>query len=161
MCNHRQARNKKKSDKKLGAESLWSMTVLSLLRALSGPNISFLIRGGVHVCNVRLLELVESGQCSCSSHSSQDIGACALEKGWNALILQNLHRAVHRPRVLDRLSRRHHHATTDSVNRIRRDTRWHCICRQQQNTRYFDGNSSREIMFWAYSRFTFMAQFWS
>ena len=121
--NHRQARNKKKSDKKLGAESLWSMTVLSLLRALSGPNISFLIRGGVHVCNVRLLELVESGQCSCSRHSSQDIGSCALEKGWDALILQNLHRAVHRPRVLDRLSRRHHHATTDSVNRIRRDTR--------------------------------------
>merc|ERR550525_253392 len=84
-----------------------------------------LIRLWVHVGNVRLLELVKTCQCSCSSHSSQDVGSRALEKRGNALILQNLHRAVHGARVLHRLTRGHHHSTTNRVNRIRCDSRGH------------------------------------
>merc|ERR1719192_39049 len=58
------------------------------------PHCFSLVRLRVHIGNIRLLKLIKSGQCTCSSHSSQDIGTSALEKGWHSLILQNLHRTV-------------------------------------------------------------------
>merc|ERR1719295_278964 len=81
---------------------------------------------GIHICNVRLLELIETGQCSCSSHSSQDVCSCALEEGWDSLILQNLHRTVQRSRIFDRLSRGHHHPSTDRTNWVRCQSHGHC-----------------------------------
>merc|ERR1719361_479807 len=87
------------------------------------PVLYSLIGLRVHICNIRLLKLIKSGQCSCSSHSSQDVCSCALEKGWDSFILQNLHRAVQRSRIFDRLSRGHHHPSTDRINGVRRQSR--------------------------------------
>merc|ERR1719229_779689 len=89
------------SDKKLCAKSddfgigaaFREFAVMTALKS-SLPHCFSLVRLRVHIGNIRLLKLIKSGQCTCSSHSSQDIGASALEKGWHSLILQNLHRTV-------------------------------------------------------------------
>ena len=65
--------------------------------------------------DVHGLELVESGQDTGASHSSQDVGSGSLHHGHEALVLQDLDSAVDGSLVLDTTSGGHHHTSPDGV----------------------------------------------
>ena len=80
------------------------------------PLISSLVSGPE--CDVDLLELVEAGQNTSSSYSSQDVGASSLHQGHEALVLDHLTETVDGTIVLDSSSGGHHHAPSDGVDGV-------------------------------------------
>ena len=70
-------------------------------------------------CNVDLLELVEAGQHTSTSNTTENVGTSALEERHDTLVLHDLQTAVNGRFVLDGLAGGHHHATTDRVQGVR------------------------------------------
>jgi hypothetical protein len=68
------------------------------------------------------LELVIDGQHTSTGDTTQDVGASTLEQGLDTLLGDDLLEGIEGRRVLDGLTRGHHHTPTDSVKRVRSDT---------------------------------------
>jgi len=68
--------------------------------------------------DVDLLELVETGQDTSTSDTTEDVGASALHHGHEALVLEDLHTAVDGALVLDGSAGGHHHTTPDGVDGV-------------------------------------------
>ena len=60
--------------------------------------------------DVDALEGVEAGEDAGAGDAAEDVGAGALHHGHEALVLEDLHAAVHRVLVLDGRARGHHHS---------------------------------------------------
>jgi hypothetical protein len=68
--------------------------------------------------DVGLLDDVGTGEHTGASDTAEDVRACALHERHKALVLENLHTAVHTAVVLDGRAGRHHHASSDGVDRV-------------------------------------------
>lgn len=68
------------------------------------------------------LELIVDGQDTGTGNTTEDVGTSTLEQGLDTLLGDNLLESVEGRVVLDGLTRGHHHAPTDSVERVRGDT---------------------------------------
>jgi len=68
------------------------------------------------------LDLVVDGQDTSTGDTTEDVGTSTLEQGLDTLLGDNLAGSVHGGRVLDGLTRGHHHTTTDGVQRVGGDT---------------------------------------
>jgi len=68
------------------------------------------------------LELIVDGEHTSTGNTTEDVGTGTLEEGLNTLVGDDLSEGIERALVLDGLAGSHHHATTDSVERVRGDT---------------------------------------
>lgn len=68
------------------------------------------------------LELIVDGQHTSTGDTTQDVGASTLEQRLNTLLGDNLLEGIEGRLVLDGLTRGHHHAPADSVERVGGDT---------------------------------------
>jgi len=78
--------------------------------------------GANSVGDVDLLELVETGQDTSASNTTEDIGTGALHHGHETLVLEDLHTAIDRALVLDGGTRGHHHTTPNGVDGVGHET---------------------------------------
>lgn len=69
-----------------------------------------------------LLELIVHGEDSGSGDTTEDVGSGTLEERGDTLGLDDLPAAVDHAVVVDLLSRGHHHATTDGIERVGSDS---------------------------------------
>ena len=67
------------------------------------------------ICDVDLLEGIETGQDTGASDSSKDVGSGTLHHGHKALVLHDLNGAVDGALVLDAATGGHHHPPPDGV----------------------------------------------
>lgn len=82
-----------------------------------------LFRRGLGVGVNELLELIVQHKHNGTTRTTDDVRASALEEGTRTFLLEDLLGAVKRGRVQDiGTASLHHHATTDSVERVRDDT---------------------------------------
>ena len=99
------------------------MGVSFLHRRLSGPFLDvddmepasnhFLQAGSPR--DVHGLELVETGEDTSASNTTEDVGTSTLHHAHEALVLHDLHGAVDGALVLDSTTRGHHHPPPDCV----------------------------------------------
>ena len=99
------------------------MGVSFLHRRLSGPFLGvddmepasnhFLQAGSPR--DVHGLELVETGEDTSASNTTEDVGTSTLHHAHEALVLQDLHAAVDGALVLGAATRGHHHPPPDCV----------------------------------------------
>jgi hypothetical protein len=68
------------------------------------------------------LDLVVDGEHTSTGDTTEDVGTSTLEERLNTLSSDDLATGIEGRLVLDSLTRRHHHATTDGVKRVRGDT---------------------------------------
>ncbi len=73
--------------------------------------------------DVPLLESIETGEDTGTGNTTEDVGTSTLEESSTTIVLENLASAVERAGVLGGLADGHHHATTDSVERVGEETR--------------------------------------
>merc|ERR1711975_168676 len=64
------------------------------------------------------LELVETGEHTSTSDTTEDVGTSTLHHAHEALVLQDVHSAVDGTLVLDTATRGHHHPPPDCVNGV-------------------------------------------
>lgn len=68
------------------------------------------------------LELVVEREYTCTGDTTENVGTCTLEERLGALLGDDLRTGVEHGLVVDGRSGRHHHATTNSIERIRSKT---------------------------------------
>jgi hypothetical protein len=68
------------------------------------------------------LHLIVDGQDTGTGNTTKDVGTSTLEERLDTLLGDDLATSIEGALVLDGLTRGHHHATTDSVQRVRSDT---------------------------------------
>merc|ERR1712024_163557 len=68
--------------------------------------------------DVHGLELVETGEDTSASNTTEDVGTSTLHHAHEALVLHDLHGAVDGALVLDSTTRGHHRPPPDCVNRV-------------------------------------------
>jgi hypothetical protein len=68
------------------------------------------------------LHLIVDGQDTGTGNTTEDVSTSTLEERLNSLLGNDLLSGIEGSLVLDGLTRGHHHATTDSVQRVRSDT---------------------------------------
>lgn len=68
------------------------------------------------------LELIVDGQDTSTGDTTENVGTSTLEQGLDTLLGDDLLEGIEGRVVLDGLTRGHHHAPTDSVERVRSDT---------------------------------------
>jgi hypothetical protein len=68
------------------------------------------------------LHLIVDGQDTGTGNTTENVGTCTLEERLNTLLGDDLAGGIHGSLVLDGLTGGHHHATTDSIKRVRSDT---------------------------------------
>lgn len=68
------------------------------------------------------LELIVDGQDTSTGDTTENVGTRTLEQGLDALLGNDLLEGIEGRVVLDGLTRGHHHAPTDGVERVRSDT---------------------------------------
>lgn len=68
------------------------------------------------------LELIVDGQHTSTGDTTENVGTSTLEQGLDTLLGDDLLEGIEGRVVLDGLTRGHHHAPTDGVERVRSDT---------------------------------------
>lgn len=66
--------------------------------------------------------MIVDGQNTGTGNTTKDVGTSTLEERLDTLLGDDLATSIEGALVLDGLTRGHHHATTDSVQRVRSDT---------------------------------------
>lgn len=68
------------------------------------------------------LELIVDGQHTSTGDTTENVGTSTLEQGLDTLLGDDLAESIEGRRVLDGLTRGHHHTPTDGVKRVRGNT---------------------------------------
>merc|ERR1719233_978981 len=76
--------------------------------------------------NVHFLNFIESSQDTSTCNTTQDVCTSSLHHRHCSFVLQDLHGAIDRSLVFHRLSRCHHHSSSDCIDGIRNQTRGYC-----------------------------------
>merc|ERR1712223_229043 len=85
-------------------------------------NLEQIVNLGQSPFQIYCLEFVESGQDTCTSNTTEDIGTGTLHEGHETFILDDLNTAVNGSLVLNSGTWSHHHTPTDSVNGVGHQT---------------------------------------